>query len=494
MPIGIQRLNAHQNHPNDRIVFIKPLPGPTARFAQDFLSRIAAICKPIMAAAHISVMTLEEYEPNPEFVGRNFNAGEIIQLVLKAPRTGHWLSFRSVQMVMMHELAHCLQMNHGRDFWKVRNQFAGELRELWGKGYTGDGFWGRGKTLLSEQYEHQGSWEQEVMPEQLCGGTYRTRRGRKRKRGGVKIEELTYAERKQRRIEKKFGKNGQALGSEEEARVKLENGKKPKGKPRVAGSARGRELRAAAALARFGMQKEEEVKQEKTMDSSETENESDLEDVKSENDATDINGSRLLDSKGRGMVKVCEDEDQDDVHVKQERDELHDLAAIESHQGNDAERHKPQTNSERRRRISAENEHSSRRNAEKSNLTVVKYEESTPASASILSRKGTSLVIPQSTIKHENSLASLPSFDDVDQDANTSSTDALDPKVGSWCSICSIANEPPTLVCVACCHVLQPWLMPGNWRCRSSVCEGTDYLNAGDCGRCGVCGGSKPDT
>ncbi|KAL8753916.1 MAG: hypothetical protein Q9199_004717, partial [Rusavskia elegans] len=93
MPIGIQRLNAHQSHPNDRIIFIKPLPGPTASFAEDFLSRIAAICKPIMAAAHLSVMTLEEYEPNPEFVGRNFNAGEIIQLVLKAPQTGHWLSF-----------------------------------------------------------------------------------------------------------------------------------------------------------------------------------------------------------------------------------------------------------------------------------------------------------------------------------------------------------------------------------------------------------------
>jgi hypothetical protein len=51
---------------------------------------------------HLSVMSLEEYEPNPEFVGRNFNAGEVIQLVLKA-RSGHWLPFNYVQMVMMHE-------------------------------------------------------------------------------------------------------------------------------------------------------------------------------------------------------------------------------------------------------------------------------------------------------------------------------------------------------------------------------------------------------
>lgn len=58
---------------------------------------------PIMKDHHLSVMSLEEYEPNAEFVGRNFNAGEVIQLVLKARFTGHWLPFDYVQMVMMHE-------------------------------------------------------------------------------------------------------------------------------------------------------------------------------------------------------------------------------------------------------------------------------------------------------------------------------------------------------------------------------------------------------
>lgn len=47
-------------------------------------------------------MSLEEYEPNREFVGRNFNAGEVIQLVLKS-LSGRWLPFEYVQMVMMHE-------------------------------------------------------------------------------------------------------------------------------------------------------------------------------------------------------------------------------------------------------------------------------------------------------------------------------------------------------------------------------------------------------
>lgn len=106
MPLGIERINATRKQPNDRVVFIKPLEGPDKALAQDFLERIAAICNPIMKANHLAVMSLEEYEPNLEFVGRNFNAGEVIQLVLKAPFTGTWLPFRYVQMVMMHELAH----------------------------------------------------------------------------------------------------------------------------------------------------------------------------------------------------------------------------------------------------------------------------------------------------------------------------------------------------------------------------------------------------
>ena len=52
---------------------------------------------------HLSVMSLEEHEPNPEFAGRNFNAGEVIQLVLKTRNSNRWLPFSYVQMVMMHE-------------------------------------------------------------------------------------------------------------------------------------------------------------------------------------------------------------------------------------------------------------------------------------------------------------------------------------------------------------------------------------------------------
>lgn len=51
----------------------------------------------------LKVISLEEYEPNREFLGRNFNGGEVIQLVLKSRDSGRWFPFDFVQMVMMHE-------------------------------------------------------------------------------------------------------------------------------------------------------------------------------------------------------------------------------------------------------------------------------------------------------------------------------------------------------------------------------------------------------
>ena len=43
-------------------------------------------------------------------LGRNFNAGEVIQLVLRSPSTGQWLPFKFVQMVMMRECFNFLEL------------------------------------------------------------------------------------------------------------------------------------------------------------------------------------------------------------------------------------------------------------------------------------------------------------------------------------------------------------------------------------------------
>lgn len=463
MPIGITRLNARHQQPNTRITFIKPLPGLTSTFAQDFLERIAAICHPIMKANHLSLMTLEEYEPNPEFVGRNFNAGEIVQLVLRA-RDGSWLSFRSVQMVMMHELAHCMQMNHSGAFWKVRNQYAEELRGLWAKGYTGDGFWGRGKTALSERYVNTAPTAPESMPRSLCGGTFRSRRRKRKRKDDGAGQTPTYAERQQKRIAKKFGINGMALGADEDTRVKLEDGQKVKAKPRVAGSNRGRELRAAAALARFGQQKKEEdiSKSEAEVESS-SEADDDYDAADEGKEAVDVDGSRMLDGKGNGLVRICEDEDQDNVHVKQEMQELQDL------EYNDLG-----GQSASFRASSETSDPNGETPLEHNNETVG------PGSG------------PPTTMIHTLSAAPTPgSASDSSRDTQAKVNDSREETLA--CPICSMANDLSAVTCMVCSHVLDLAKVPSYWRCKSSACADSQYINVADCALCGICGARKPN-
>ncbi|KAJ4350989.1 hypothetical protein N0V95_004223 [Ascochyta clinopodiicola] len=325
MPLGFERINERTQRPNALINFIRTIPGSSSSTAEQILSRVAAVCYPFMKANMILVQALEEFPYNTEFVGRNFNAGEVIQLVLR-DRNGKWLPQRMVEMVMVHELAHCKQMNHSRAFWKVRDAYAVDLRALWAKGYTGEGIWGRGRGLRSGNVQTSQVDFGDV-PEHLCGGTY-GRRSKKRRRGNEK-ETISYAERKQRHILKKFGAGGQSLGADDLAKVKLEGGVPKKGKPRVAGSARGRELRAAAALARFEpVKKEEEEVTIKREDTSDSETEEEYETIDQDDAALDVDGTKLVDDKGRALVKICEDEDEDDKdgNARREMDEIQGIA------------------------------------------------------------------------------------------------------------------------------------------------------------------------
>lgn len=172
-------------------------------------------------------------------------------------------------------ISHCKQMNHSRFFWKVRNEYADQMKELWNKKYQGEGLWGRGQHLTSGVI-HDHTPDTADIPEHLCGGTYRRARGKKRKRGqsGTDQPKVTYAERQQKRIAKKFGMHGegQGLGEDELVRGALEQGMRSSGKPRIAQSKRGRELRANAALARFDAAKRKAETPELTEDAdSETE-------------------------------------------------------------------------------------------------------------------------------------------------------------------------------------------------------------------------------
>ncbi len=398
---------------------------------------------------------------------------------------------------MMHELAHCVQMNHSGAFWKINNRFKGELRELWAREYTGDGLWGRGQTLLSGEYDTGRNLEDEILPTNLCGGSFRSSRRGKRKRGREKPKE-SYAERQQRRIKKKFGVNGVTLGDDGDTRVKLENGMKPKGMPRVAGSKRGRELRAAAALARFDQVKKESPKDESLFSDSETESDEENAGIA---EAFNPDGSRLRDGKGRGMVKVCEDADRDDVHVKQEIQELQYLNRVHPDtqigettnvnvNGTNVTDHGAVPLSRPSPLQGAATRHSEQIDPRASDCRLrmediplydKSKDHSTSREKSAQAHQGTSLSLDGSRQSASPRPTSPPPKAQNTADRQLQAS-------GKICPICSMTNEPTSLLCIACSHVLDTSKVTRYWRCPSDACKDSQYINAADCGLCGVCG------
>jgi DNA-dependent metalloprotease WSS1 len=413
---------------------------------------------------HLSVTTLEEYEPNREFVGRNFNAGEIIQLVLKS-QSGHWLPFNYVQMVMMHELAHCKQMNHSRAFWKVRNEYAEQMRVLWSRGYTGEGLWGRGALLGTGEFEENTVSAGEDLPEHLCGGTYRSRRRKRRAK-----PDLSYQQKKQRRIDKKFGKNGIALGADEDVKLRLEKGRATQAAPRVAQSKRGRELRAAAALARFDQQKQDSAGQGRPDNDDESSaSESDSGDAEGgAADAVDINGQKLLDRKGNGLIRVCGDESPDD------QDAANELRELQASMARFVTSSKVQPNrGNRGPGLSAEDP------AMKGELISQPYQ-----AAEKVEPEGRDKQAPRMT-----EAEAQPRGTKIDPVVNQGTANPV--AAGETCTACSLQNEAYAVTCSMCSNVLDPASVPGTWSCQSVQCKDSTYLNAGDCGTCGICGQRK---
>jgi len=498
--LGFERINERRQRPNKFINFIKPLEGIDEDLAQDFLERIAAICYPIMKANHVVVMSLEEFPPNKEFLGRNFNAGEIIQLVLKAP-SGQWYPFKHVQMVMMHELAHCKQMNHSRDFWKVNNANRDELKALWARNYTGEGLWGRGQTLLSGRYTNDHMPDAAEAPSNLCGGTYRSRGGKKRKRGGSDAPQLSYAERKQRRIAKKFGVNGQTLGADEYARFGLDQGRHRPSKPRVAGSKRGRELRVAAALARFDKVKQEGPKQEGvdvSDDGDEYETDSD-----DEAGVEEIGGNW---DDNDNLVKVCENEDLDDDGDAQR--EMNEFRQIDQQPSSSNATKTTKAESDPRYNdtypsIKVEPDGHSKEAEKRDKQSKAQSKQR---------QKSRTIALEEDTFTHARQ-APLSVSENVQPPKPTSvtkapaKTTARAPPASSQqppkaagpiltpnttpCQICSFENEKGAATCMVCSHVMDTDKIKNVWRCQSSACEGSAYLNLGDYGRCGVCGEAR---
>lgn len=536
MPLGWERLNERVSRPNEHIVFIKPLPGPDEATSKDFLERVAAICVPIMKANTINVVSLAEHEPNREFLGRNFNNGEVIELVLKS-HSGRWLSFQCVQMVMMHELAHCKQMNHSKDFWAVRNQYCNELRVLWSKGYVGEGLWGRGQPL-SGQYSVANSMPNGEIPENLCGGGFRSR-GSKRKR--KERPKKSYAERKEARVVKKFGKAGAGvkLGGDLGARGLLEKGKKVGyGDPRGAQTKRSRELRAQAVLARMEQAKHAVISpgdgddvrgvapdnndEVKTESETESETGSETDDEEDEDDAVDINGKKILDTKGCPMVRVCDDEDvRHDPNAQNELAELGHLEDISTKKGGKSSRGAKQipirsTVAKRPATPLDEADISTASEDEEIDVPKTTSRASVSLGGKSPSRMDTMVEKKRSEVDEKQPLKSFiappnppstlsptaekpaPLLAATAKTLSTkSSTHSVIPApiaddTSIVCPVCSLENDAEALICMACSNVLDLENMPNHWYCKSMQCRGGVYANHGDSGLCGLCGTLKP--
>jgi hypothetical protein len=312
------------------------------------------------------------------------------------------------------------------------------------------------------------------VPEHLCGGTYGRRTG-KRKRGGKQKPTLSYAERKQRRILQKFGAGGQALGADDDTKVKLEKGVPKKGKPRVAGSARGRDLRAAAALARFDTVKREEVTIKKEESPSDSDTEDDFVDGDREGAALDVDGTSMFDDKGRALIKICEDDDDKDGDAQREMDEIQGFAPQPKPSKKQPTFSKPSTKQKAPSIPTLATE------ADGMKLTVTFVQSATAAP-----KTSSAQVISLSDIYKRRPNLNPPT-------TNPRPTRMSPSRITKSivCPVCTSENDSGVLTCAICANVLNAALVLDHWRCKSSTCEESTYINAGDVGLCGVCGTVK---
>ncbi|CCM00098.1 uncharacterized protein FIBRA_02125 [Fibroporia radiculosa] len=140
------RLNERETNPNAHVNFITALTtvDPAAQEdARQLLRALAAQVRPVMKAHGFVVNSLEEYEHNKVFAGRNWNNGEVIELVLRGA-SGTFLPVSWLMMTRrddgLRKLAHIQHMNHGPAFQTLWTKLRREVRELQDKGYYGDGW------------------------------------------------------------------------------------------------------------------------------------------------------------------------------------------------------------------------------------------------------------------------------------------------------------------------------------------------------------------
>ncbi|RXW21045.1 hypothetical protein EST38_g4815 [Candolleomyces aberdarensis] len=148
------RLNETEVNPNPHVNFITALPSipEIQEESRQLLRALAAQVKPIMKSHGFVVNSLEEYEYNQVFAGRNWNHGETVELVLRRPG-GEFYPTSWLMSTLCHELAHIKHMNHGPGFQALWKLLRLEVRQLQERGYYGDG---EGNSLGGAEDEGKG--------------------------------------------------------------------------------------------------------------------------------------------------------------------------------------------------------------------------------------------------------------------------------------------------------------------------------------------------
>lgn len=122
---------------------------PRAKDALFMLQKIGSIVKPIMRRRSWRVGTLAEFYPaETNLLGLNINRGQKINLRLRYPGDANqFLPLEQVVDTMLHELCHNVIGPHNQEFHALWDQLRDEHEALVRKGYTGEGFLGRGERL-----------------------------------------------------------------------------------------------------------------------------------------------------------------------------------------------------------------------------------------------------------------------------------------------------------------------------------------------------------
>ncbi|KAG1747179.1 WLM domain-containing protein [Suillus paluster] len=168
------RINERGANPNPPINFVSVLPMVDATLEDDarqLMRALATQVRPVMKEHGFTVNSLEEYEYNRVFAGRNWSNGETIELVLKSAN-GSFVPIHWLMSTLCHELAHIKHMDYGPAFQALWRQLRNDVRALQNKGYYGDGYWSFGTRLADSATIAGKGIGMGDLPEYMCGGAH----------------------------------------------------------------------------------------------------------------------------------------------------------------------------------------------------------------------------------------------------------------------------------------------------------------------------------